>query len=205
MIQRAAFEHDPRYVGAVKLSLALSTVAIVLMGWLMPSDVYLDGFRASDPEAWARLAAELDKHGISQAHFADRFSSRHELLNTAATLFESAGLALVLHRFDRSRPLLSHLSFALYCYSLWLLVSLPLQFVVISDLNQTFRIVVGAGMVVLLPGLLVAGMIRLYPAPWPRQLARAVAVVALTALLLWLAAVAISVGAMAWTRTSFEL
>ncbi len=204
MIQRAAFENDQRYVGAVKLSLAMSTVAIVLMSWLVPSELYFERMQASDPEAWALLAAQLEAHGICFDHFADRFSSRHELLNTAATLVECVVFAFVVRRFDPRRPVFAHLNFVLYCYSLWLLISLPLQFLAAADIEGV-RAVAGLVMLAVLPGLMIFGFHRLYPARWPRQLARGVVILIVTTVLFVLSAVAIAVVAMAWTRASFAI
>ena len=205
MIRRAAFEGDPHYVGAVKLSLAMSTLAIVLMSWLMEPDAYLQAMRAADPVAWGRFEGELASRGVCMDHFADRFWSRHELINTVATLLECGVFALLLWAFDRRRPYLSHLSFALYGYTLWLMVTVPLQFALAADLPPAVVFWVGIGMVVLLPGLMIAGLLRLYPASWPRQLLRALLLVVTTALLFVLAAAAISAGAMAWARASFGL
>ncbi|MEM7154033.1 MAG: hypothetical protein AAF799_14380 [Myxococcota bacterium] len=204
MIQRAAFDHDPRYVSAVKLSLAMSTLSIVLMSWLVPSEAYFDRLRVSSPEAWAQLTAQLDAHGVCFPHFADRFSSRHELLNTIATLFECGVFGLFLYVLDRARPYLSHLNFVLYCYSLWLLATAPLQFVVVADLGGS-GFLAGVGMIVLLPGLMLMGLRRLYPAPWLRQVVRGSMLLVLTAVLLGATVVMISSGAMAWTRASFGL
>lgn len=209
MMRRAAFEHDPRYVGAIKLSLALSTLAIVLMSWLFPPDGMLTSLEQTDPSAWAALQDQLREHGICFAHFADRYSSRYELLNTTATLLECGVLALVLYRFDRARPLLSHLSFALYAYSLWLLVSIPLELALagLTALGAASWLgtVVAVVLVLVLPGLLVAGVWRLYPAAWPRQLGRAVILLVATAGLFAVAILVIGVGAMAWTRASFGM
>ena len=204
MIQRAAFDQDPRYVSAVKLSLAMSTLSIVLMSWLVPSEAYFDQLRVSAPQAWAQLSAELDAHGVCFPHFADRFSSRHELLNTIATLFECGVFAVFLYGFDRARPLLSHLNFVLYCYSLWLLVTAPLQFVVVADIGGS-GFVGALGMILLLPGLMLMGLRRLYPASLPRQLVRGLSLLVLTAVLFGGTVVMISSGAMAWTRASFGL
>ncbi|MCH9685984.1 MAG: hypothetical protein K0V04_31405 [Deltaproteobacteria bacterium] len=209
MIQRAAFDHDPTYVGAVKLSLAMSTFAIVLMSWLFPGDAQLDNLETSNPEAWIELNARLTEHGICFAHFVDRFSSRYELLNTAATLLECGVFALLFRWFDRSRPLLSHLSFALYCYSLWLLASIPLELLLAAasaaDLGQTLSMAVGVVMLGLLPGLLIAGLWHLYPAPWSRQLARALILVVVIAVLFGLTLIVIMFLAMAWALASFGL
>lgn len=209
MIQRAAFEHDRGYVGAVKLSLSITTLAIVLISWLFPSDAPLTSLEHSAPEVWTQLNTQLSEHGICFAHFADRFSNRYELLNTLATLLECGVFALVLHRFDRSRPLFSHLSFALYCYSLWLLASVPLELLLATinaaDLGRTLHLAVGLFMIALLPGLLIMGLWRLYPASWIRQLGRSVILLLVTVVLFVLALLAISTGAMAWTRASFGL
>ena len=204
MIQRAAFENDRRYVGAVKLSLAMSTVAIVLMSWLVPSELYFDRMRASDPEGWAVLVSQLDAHGVCFDHFADRFSNRHELLNTASTLIECIVFAAVVGRFDRRRPWFAHLNFVLYCYSLWLLITIPLQFLTVADIDG-LGVVLGLAMVAVLPGLMILGLVRLYPAPWPRQLARGTLLLVLTVVLFIVSAVAIAAGAMAWTRASFGI
>ncbi len=207
MIRRAAFENDPGYVGAVKLSLSITTLAIVLISWLFPSDAPLIGLKDSAPEVWIQLNTQLSERGISFAHFADRFSSRYELLNTFATLLECGVFALLLHRFDRSRPLFSHLSFALYCYSLWLLACIPLEFLLAAahavGVDRTLSMAMGMGMVAVLPGLLIVGLWRLYPAPWPRQLGRAAILLLLMAVLFVVVLAAISVGAMEWTKASF--
>lgn len=204
MIRRAAFEHDPQYVGAVKLALAMSTIAIVLTSWLLPSEAYFERLRVTAPEAWAQLNAQLDANGVCFAHFADRYSNRHELLNTAATLFECGVFALFVHRLDRARPFLSHLNFVLYCYSLWLLASLPLQLVVFADIAGS-GLIAGVGMIALLPGLMLAGLYRLYPTSWARLVMRGILLLLLTAALFAVTAAAISLGAMAWTRASFGL
>lgn len=204
MIRQAAFEHDPRYVSAVKLSLAMSTVSIVLMSWLMPSDGFFERMKAADPEAWAQLQTDLVASGVCFAHFADRFSNRHELLNTVSTLVECGVFAVFVRQLDRTRPFLSHLSFVLYCYALWLLVTIPLQFVVVADIAGT-GLLAGVAMLALMPGLLVMGLRALYPTSWLRQVARGVLLLALTVVLFGLSMTAISWGAMLWTRLSFGM
>lgn len=204
MIRRAAFENDPRYVGAVKLSLAMSTVAIVLMSWLVPSELYFERLRMSDPEGWATLVAQLDAHGVCFDHFADRFSNRHELLNTAATLVECVVFALLVSRFDPRRPWFAHLNFVLYCYSLWLLITIPLQFVAAADI-EGIGVVLGLSMIGTLPALMILGLRRLYPAPWPRQLGRGLVLLVVTVVLFVVSAAAIAVAAMEWTRASFGI
>jgi|GEM_PF-3569278 len=204
-IRKAAFEHDPRYVGAVKLSLAMSTVAIVLMGWLLPSGAFFDRLRVSDPQAWAELTATLEQHGICLDHFADRFSSRYDILNTGATLVECGVFALVFFALDRSRPFISHLSFALYCYSMWLATSIPLQLLVAADIGTVMRSGLFVLMLLLLPGLLIVGLWQFYPAGWTRQIGRAVGLLVLTALLFAVSTTVIAAGAFAWTRASFGI
>ncbi|MEM6295525.1 MAG: hypothetical protein AAGA54_29900 [Myxococcota bacterium] len=205
MIRRAALENDPEYVGAVKLALAMSTVAIVVMSWLIPSELYFDGMRAADPEAWSAFSKELDANGICLAHFSDRFSNRHELLNTAATLAECGVFALLFLWFDRTRAYFTHLSVALYCYSLWLLVSLPLQLLAGTDLGGPIGMTVGLVLIALLPGLLITAVVKFYPASRIRQTARGVGVLVLTGALFAGTSVIIAEGAMLWTRASFDL
>jgi len=205
MIRRAAFENDPRYVGAVKISLVMSTFAIVLMSWLLSGEGYFTRLQAAEPAAWARLNARLEASGVCLAHFIDRFSSRHELLNTLATLVECGVLAVFFYVLDRRRRFVAHLSFALYCYALWLLVTVPLQFVMVAGLSPVAKLAVALGMIVLLPGLMFVGLLRLYPTSWPRQVGRALALLLLTGGLFFVMTAAIARGAMAWTLLSFGL
>jgi hypothetical protein len=203
-IREAVFEHDPSYVSAVKLSLAMSTVSIVLMSWLMPGDAFFVRMKVADPDAWAQLQADLAAAGVCFDHFADRFSNRHELLNTASTLVECGVFAVFVRLLDRTRPFMSHLSFVLYCYALWLIATLPLQFVVVHNLGGLGTLM-GFAMIVLMPGLLVMGLRSLYPTSPLRQLVRGILLFALSTVLFGASAVAIASGAMLWTRLSFGM
>ncbi|MEM9457428.1 MAG: hypothetical protein AAGF11_24825 [Myxococcota bacterium] len=123
LIQRAVFDGDPRYVGPVKLALSLSVLSLLLTTWLLPADYSIDEALHRDaPEQWAALRERMATHQISDAHFVERVTDYLHLLTTILTLAECGFYALVLRRFDRSRPYLTHMGYALYLYSLWILI-----------------------------------------------------------------------------------
>lgn len=196
---------DPRYVGSIKLSLVVMTISLLVTPWLMPTTSVIQMFeRAGDIDAAQALRATLDGAGVDHAHFDERYTSRSNTLNTILSVVECLVLALVLSRFDRTRRFFGHLDYALYLYTLWVLVTTPLIAIGVALPAEAFAVIAMLGMLAL-PGLLIAGLPRFYPAPWPRQLLRGAMILLATASLLVAAFDLLISLSLRWTLASFGL
>jgi len=208
LIARTLDGPDPRYVGPIKLALSVAAASLLLVSWLLPERPVAQLVELkSGPAAAEALLAELGAHGVAPAHFDERFASRQNAINVALTLVECLAFSALLAWFERRRPFLGHLAYALIMFTLWVLVGTLIVVVVIAVPTEVrwFHVAAEAVMLLLLPGLLIAGLPRFYPAPWPRQAARALVLVLVALVLLAVAFEVLMVLALAWTKASFGM
>lgn len=208
LIEQVVRGDDTPYVGPIRLTLGLAGVFDVLATLLLPSMGILDLLRFSGrAEMAAALTTALEQHGVDVSHFEDRFSSRIQALQTAATVVE-CGLIAMLLRFFRKGALADHLAYAFYLYAAYLVVAILLVAVmsVASSAGAGWLVALGAGSLVFgLPAIIVAGMPRFYPARWPRQVVRStLSFVAISALSIMVIPLSQGV-ALAWTMLSFGI
>ena len=209
LIQRAVFDDDPRYVGPVKLALSLTVLSLLLTTWLLPTDYDIgETLHRDAPEQWAALRERMATHQISGAHFVERFTDYLHFLTTLLTLAECGFYALVLRRFDRSRPYLTHMGYALYLYSLWLLLAMLLVLVIaVAHTLGYSSLIIGAWSVmgVSLPVLQALGLPRFYPAPRSRQIGRAAFLIMSSLVLFSAGSFLATTSALVWALRSFGL